>query len=122
MLLALLIARGVLTGQARAEGKTRTYYIAADELAWNYAPEGHNVITGQCLYQGYRDAGFTRRLQRPREEQYLGLLGPVIRAEVGDTIKVVFRNNCSFPASIHPHGVFYDKNDEGAPYNDGTAR
>jgi manganese oxidase len=47
------------------------------------------------------------------------LLGPVIRAQVGDTIKVTFRNNCSFPASVHPHGVFYDKKDEGAPYNDG---
>jgi hephaestin len=44
----------------------------------------------------------------------------VIRAEVGDTIKVVFRNNCSFPASVHPHGVFYEKDGEGAPYNDGT--
>jgi manganese oxidase len=42
----------------------------------------------------------------------------VIRAQVGDTITVTFRNNCSFPASIHPHGVFYEKK-EGAPYNDG---
>ena len=23
---------------------------------------------------------------------------------------------------MHPHGVFYDKDSEGAPYNDGTAR
>jgi FtsP/CotA-like multicopper oxidase with cupredoxin domain len=140
MLLALLVAGGVFTGQARAEGKTRTYYIAADEVAWSYAPQGHNLIASlsarpgtpssrpdrfgstytKCLYQGYRDASFTRQLQRPRDEQYLGLLGPVIRAEVGDTIKVVFRNNCSFPASIHPHGVFYDKSNEGALYNDGT--
>ena len=44
----------------------------------------------------------------------------MIQAEVGDTIKVVFRNNCPFPASMHPHGVFYDKDSEGAPYNDGT--
>ena len=50
----------------------------------------------------------------------LGMMGPVIRAVVGDTIKVVFRNNTSFPASIHPHGVFYAKNAEGAPYADGT--
>ncbi|MBA3646154.1 MAG: hypothetical protein H0W63_08235, partial [Gemmatimonadaceae bacterium] len=25
---------------------TRVYYIAADELVWNYAPLGHNGITG----------------------------------------------------------------------------
>jgi len=51
----------------------------------------------------------------------LGMMGPVIRAVVGDTIKVVFRNNTDFPASVHPHGVFYAKNSEGAPYADGTA-
>jgi manganese oxidase len=46
----------------------------------------------------------------------------VIRAEVGDTIRVVFRNACPFPTSVHPHGVFYAKSSEGAPYNDGTPR
>jgi hephaestin len=51
----------------------------------------------------------------------LGLLGPVIRAQVGDTIQVVFKNNTRFAASVHPHGVFYAKNSEGAPYNDGTS-
>jgi FtsP/CotA-like multicopper oxidase with cupredoxin domain len=51
----------------------------------------------------------------------LGMMGPVIRAVVGDTIKVVFRNNTRFPASVHPHGVFYAKNAEGAPYADGTS-
>lgn len=122
--------------------QTRDYYIAADEMAWNYAPSGTNVITGQpfdatankyvqagpdrigsvytkCLYRGYTDASFTHQLSRSADEAYLGLLGPVIRAQVGDTIKVTFRNNCSFPASIHPHGVFYPKKDEGSPYSDG---
>ncbi|MDE1831798.1 MAG: multicopper oxidase domain-containing protein [Thaumarchaeota archaeon] len=42
----------------------------------------------------------------------------MIHAEVGDTIKVVFKNNCHIPASRHPHGVVYDKASEGAPYND----
>jgi len=34
---------------------------------------------------------------------------------------VAFRNTCPFPASVHPHGVFYDKDSEGAPYNDATS-
>jgi manganese oxidase len=25
-------------------------------------------------------------------------------------------------ASVHPHGVLYDKANEGAPYNDGTTQ
>lgn len=126
------------------QGVTRTYYIAAEEVRWNYAPTGMNVITGtplsedsaiyepsmytisgkdrigstylKCLYRGYTDATFAVPAARP---EWLGILGPVIHAEVGDTIKIVFKNNCRFPESMHPHGVSYDKADEGAPYNDG---
>jgi FtsP/CotA-like multicopper oxidase with cupredoxin domain len=75
----------------------------------------------KCLYRGYTNATFSRSKPRPADEAYMGFLGPVIRAQVGDTIRVVFRNACPFPASIHPHGVFYEKDSEGAPYNDGTS-
>src|SRR3954464_5499440 len=124
--------------------QTRTYYIAADEVDWNYAPQGKNMITGQpftddenvfvkngpdrightyikALYREYTDATFSRLKPRDPKWEHTGLLGPVIQAEVGDTIKVVFRNNSdSHPYSIHVHGVQYDKASEGAPYNDGT--
>ncbi|HEY7488696.1 MAG TPA: multicopper oxidase domain-containing protein [Streptosporangiaceae bacterium] len=136
-----LFARSTADGAHAAAGVTRTYYISADKVVWDYAPQGFNVITGEafgdtentyvkrgehrigsqyvkCLYRGYTDATFrTRAAQDPAN----GFLGPVIRAAVGDQIRVVFRNTCPFPASIHPHGVFYAKNAEGAPYNDGTA-
>jgi hephaestin len=127
-----------------SSGKERDYFIAAETVQWNYAPMGMNEITGKpfddvadtyvkagpdrigstytkCLYHGYTDATFKTPIKRAAQDAYLGLLGPVIRAEVGDTIKVTFKNNCSFPASIHPHGVFYGKDSEGAPYNDGTS-
>ena len=137
---------GVLTaaGTVTTPGKTRTYYIAADPVQWDYAPSGINQITGQpfddaanvfvgdgpdrigkvytkSLYREYTDATFATRKPRPPEWQHLGILGPTIQAEVGDTIKVVFKNNTPFPASIHPHGVFYTKANEGAPYSDGVA-
>jgi manganese oxidase len=125
-------------------GRTRTYYIAADEVAWDYAPTGADGITGKpfddvadtyvktgpgrigstyvkCLYRGYTDAAFTRLATPGAQDAYLGFLGPVIRAEVGDTIKVNFRNNCRLPASVHPHGLFYTKASEGAPYADNTS-
>ncbi|HJT47874.1 MAG TPA: multicopper oxidase domain-containing protein [Nitrososphaeraceae archaeon] len=121
--------------------KTRTYYIAADEVVWNYAPTGINKITGKpfddnakeyvqsgpnriggmylkSLYREYTDNTFTKLKPVPPKWQHLGILGPVIRAEVGDTIKVVFKNNLKDGVSMHPHGVFYLKNSEGAPYND----
>jgi manganese oxidase len=129
--------------QARP-GKVRTYYIAADEVRWDYAPQGRNLITGapftddenvfvgrgphrigsaykKALYREYTDGSFKRLKPRPPEAQHLGMLGPIIRAEVGDTIRVIFKNNATRPYSIHVHGVLYAKNSEGAPYNDGTA-
>jgi manganese oxidase len=48
-------------------------------------------------------------------------MGPILRAEVGDTIKVVFKNNATHPFSMHPHGVVYAKDSEGADYNDGSS-
>ena len=58
---------------------------------------------------------------RTLAEQHLGVLGPSIRAEVGDIVHVVFRNTVRFPTSIHVHGLMYDKSSEGSPYADGTS-
>lgn len=58
---------------------------------------------------------------RGPEEEHLGLLGPIIRAEVGDQIVVHFRNKVRYPTSMHPHGVLYSKSSEGSGYKDGTS-
>lgn len=60
--------------------------------------------------------------RRAAEWEHLGVMGPVIRGVVGDTIKVVFRNMLppgSHNVSMHPHGVLYNKDSEGSPYADG---
>lgn len=123
--------------------ETRTYFIAADNVSWDYVPGGRDEITGQpyadtaffakgkprpvstvykkVLYREYTDSTFHTLKPRPAEWQHLGFLGPLIRGVVGDTIRVVFRNNAQRPYSIHPHGVFYQKSAEGVPYNDGTS-
>ena len=41
------------------------------------------------------------------------MLGPIIRAEVGDTVKVVFKNMASHNHTMHPHGFRYAKPSEG---------
>jgi len=134
----------VTAAGATAGGATRTYYIAADEVMWDYAPSGMNQTEGhpfsafeqqlmevgphhigrkvkKALYREYTDDTFKTLKPRPAEWEHLGFLGPLVRAEVGDTIRIVFRNNAKFPASMHPHGVFYKKDSEGARYNDGTS-
>jgi FtsP/CotA-like multicopper oxidase with cupredoxin domain len=111
--------------------KVHTYYIAAEELVWNYAPRGRN-LTGtpgaelegradlmsfhKAVYREYTDASFeTLKVIMP-EWGSLGILGPVIRAEVGDIIKVTFKNNSKIFCSMHPHGLAYSKASEGALY------
>jgi FtsP/CotA-like multicopper oxidase with cupredoxin domain len=74
----------------------------------------------KCLYRAYSDATFTHLVPRRPQDAYLGQLGPVLRAEVGDIVRVTFKNNCAFPTSIHPHGVRYAKDSEGAGYADGS--
>jgi FtsP/CotA-like multicopper oxidase with cupredoxin domain len=127
---------------ALADGTVRTYYIAADEITWNYAPTGLNQVSGKpfdeterpyafhdsdhigslyrkAIYREYTDGTFQTLKPRPPNDAYLGILGPIIHAEVGDVINVVFKNQASRPYSIHPHGVFYTKSSEGMTYNDG---
>lgn len=130
--------------QTDSSGKVRTYYVAADEVDWDYAPDGINKMMGmkfdgyaatfmqrgahsigkvyrKAIYREYTDATFTKLKPRAPESQYLGILGPVLHAEVGDTLRVVFKNNATRPYSMHPHGVFYNKDSEGSVYDDGSS-
>ena len=134
----------VMAGRPGAPaGKTRTYYIAADSVTWNYVAGGRDQIHGQpfadtaffrdttpqpvstsyrkVLFREYTDSSFRTLKPRAPEWQHLGFLGPVVRAVVGDTIRLVFRNNGARPYSVHLHGVFYKKDSEGAPYVDGSS-
>ena len=64
----------------------------------------------------------THRQRIAPEWEHLGILGPLIRGVVGDTILVTFKNKMPAGAqsvSMHPHGVLYDKRSEGSPYADG---
>jgi hephaestin len=128
---------------ARAEGKTRTYYIAVDETDWDYTPMGKDNMMGmapdknskmyfesdkhqighvyrKAVYHEYTDATFTKLKPRAPEWEHLGMLGPAIHAEVGDTIQIFFKNNGTQSYSMHPHGVLYEKPSEGSYYNDGA--
>eukprot|EP01104_Vermistella_antarctica_P001598 TRINITY_DN11673_c0_g1_i1.p1 TRINITY_DN11673_c0_g1~~TRINITY_DN11673_c0_g1_i1.p1 ORF type:complete len:397 (-),score=78.72 TRINITY_DN11673_c0_g1_i1:69-1166(-) len=121
-------------------GVTRVYYIAAVEIEWDYVPEGKNLISGdnfttlensfveksdtragseykKTVYRQFTDSSFTKEKARQDGEKHMGLLGPVIYAEVKDVIEVHFMNNASFPCSMHPHGLLYSKESEGAVYS-----
>lgn len=140
--LIFFLVAGVRAGaeEAGPGGRLRRYFIAAENVRWNFAPRG-NVLAGsmpgdqvdadvwlqrgtdglppvflKAVFQEYTDATFTRRQARPPEWQHLGILGPLLRAEVGDRFEITLRNNVLFPVSLHPHGVFYPPDSEGAHY------
>jgi FtsP/CotA-like multicopper oxidase with cupredoxin domain len=120
---ALLLA--AVTSPAFA-GTTRHYFIQAEDVTWNFAPSGQDLVHGgpipepfetvwrKVRYIEYTDGTFSRRKTQP---PWLGVLGPIIRAEVGDTVFVHFRNRSSDGSfGMHPHGFRYDKDNEGAHY------
>mgnify|MGYP000094291271 CR=1 FL=1 len=138
---AIAVILLALTTSSSAFATTRVYWIAADEVDWDYAPSFPiNRMSGKeftadervfvddeigrrylkSIYREYTK-GFETLIQRGEREEHLGILGPVIRANVGDKIVVHFRNNTRFPASVHPHGVFYTKAHEGSSYHDGDS-
>lgn len=75
-------------------------------------------IYRKVIYREFTDSTFTRLKPRTASEEHLGILGPYIKAEIYDDIIVTFRNFARRPYSIHPHGVLYDKMNEGASYQD----
>jgi hephaestin len=141
----VLLFQGAGAAQSpETTSKVRTYFIAADEVDWDYAPGGVNRMMGmkfdgyskvfiergphrigtvyrKAIYREYTDETFSQLKPRPAEWEHTGILGPILRAEVGDTIRILFKNNATRAYSMHPHGVFYDKDSEGAGYDDGTS-
>ena len=78
---------------------------------------GIATVYKKVLYREYTDGTFTHEKPHPA---HLGVLGPVIKGEVGDVIKIHFMNKANRNFSVHSHGVFYVKGDEGALYADHT--
>lgn len=126
------------------DGRQRVYYLAAEPVAWDYAPARGDVCRGgvqaftaeqsvfvepgplrfgstytKARYVEYQDDSYTSRVPRGDDEVYLGLLGPLLRAEVGDTVVIHLVNNLDVAVSMHTHGALYNKSSEGTPYADG---
>jgi hypothetical protein len=122
---------GKAFGRVPDPARSRRYYIAAEIDAWDFAPKTLEAVCGMPVsphvvaqhtamkvrYFQYTDETFTAKVvQTPR----LGILGPVLRGVVGEHLLITFLNRTDFPLSMHPHGVKYDKDSEGAFYSPGA--
>lgn len=73
-------------------------------------PQRIGRVYKKAMFRQYTDGTYDQKIPGPA---WLGFLGPILRAEVGDVIIVHLKNFASRSYSIHPHGVFYEKDSEG---------
>lgn len=107
-----------------AFAQTQTYYIAIEETEWDYYPGVETKTTGELedrqrnaiqrtdsrvgssylkvIYRAYADDSFSHVVEQPEHQ---GLLGPTLRVTVGDTLKIVLRNNAARPYNLSIRGM-----------------
>ena len=124
-----------LTVATTARAATREYWIAAVNTRWDVAPNGMDALTrtpiatDKRVFTAIVYRRYTRNFARPWPNTAAsadndGIPGPLIEAEVGDTVIIHFRNrdrSYRLPHSIHVHGFHYAPSSDGAyiPYISG---
>jgi FtsP/CotA-like multicopper oxidase with cupredoxin domain len=114
---------------APAGAKTRDYWVAAVPTSWNIVPNGRDAIMNMpvdsadtifptVVYRRY-SKNWAKPLPNAVHSSADGLLipGPLIKARVGDLIRVHFKNMDTLrhaPHSMHFHGVHYRPSSDGA--------
>ncbi|MED6239857.1 hypothetical protein ATANTOWER_012280 [Ataeniobius toweri] len=127
-----------MTIEERRQSKEWKYYIAAEEIVWDYSNDQKDYVDEdyklqylrqsanrignkykKAVYTQYKNESFTEKLENKHRKDELGILGPVIRAQIRDVITIVFKNLASRPYSIYPHGLTLEKSEEGVNYPEG---
>ena len=115
---------------APADARVKHVWVAAVPNSWNVAPSGHDPISGEEVDPGRGDLRHRRlpalhpalaqaaaRTRRARARTGSLIPGPLIRARVGDRLRIHFKNMDSLredPHSMHFHGVHYKPSSDGA--------
>ncbi|NWW74416.1 HPHL1 protein, partial [Climacteris rufus] len=111
-------------------GAMRLYYIAAEEIEWDYAsnkssaPKIYNISSYKERYPkqktifwardtliagGKLEASFHKFVEFRKAALITGIfylnVGPLLHAEAGDSVLIVFKNKASRPYSISAHGI-----------------
>lgn len=73
-------------------------------------PDRIGRVYKKAVYAQFTDSSYNTIVKKPF---WLGFLGPIIKAEVGDFVTVHFKNFATRPYTLHPHGVKYSKKNEG---------
>ncbi|NXF60181.1 HPHL1 protein, partial [Ciccaba nigrolineata] len=113
------------TQTQQQHGAMRLYYIAAEEVEWDYAsnkssaPKIYNISSNEERYSKQQMPVAMRHTHsegEPLKHPFMkkaalitGIfcfnLGPLLHAEAGDSVLIVFKNKASRPYSISAHGI-----------------
>ncbi len=96
---------------------TREYWIRAEATKWDIVPKGRDQMMGEKIKGKTTFTAYGYRAYSPNFAEPLGpvsIPGPLIEAEIGDTVTVHFQNKLSVPVTIHPHGILYSVDMDGA--------
>ncbi len=100
-----------------ASGPTREYWITAEERRWNIVPTHRDqmmaapIKEGRTTFNAYGYRPYSANFATPLAPA--SVPGPLIEAEVGETVIVHFRNKLKAPVTVHPHGIFYANEMDG---------
>jgi FtsP/CotA-like multicopper oxidase with cupredoxin domain len=100
-----------------ATGGRKEYWLQAEEVRWNIVPTGRDAMMDKKVKGKTK---FTAYAYRPYSAGFAAPLGPatipgpLIEAETGDAVVVNFRNKLGTPVTIHPHGILYSQDMDGA--------
>ncbi len=116
----MLPALVVVLGVADARAATRHVWVAAVPTTWNAVPNAHDAIHGtrytaaETTFPTVAYRRYTKGWGRPLGGQ--GVAGPLIRARVGDELRIHFKNLDTLhdrAHSMHFHGVAYEPSSDG---------
>ena len=98
-------------------GVRREYWIRAEQARQTIVPKKRDEmmnrrIKGKTKFTAYCYRAYDKDFGKPLARG--AMPGPVLEANVGDTLVVNFQNRLPVPVTMHPHGVFYRPEMDGA--------
>src|SRR3954454_7178423 len=114
------------TPQPQPGGQKREYWVQARPAKWDVAPAHrdewmNHPVAGKTKFTALVYQRYTEGFAEPVGPA--SMPGPTFEGEVGDTIVVHFRNGdekFEQPLTVHPHGVRYNPEYDGAYLGDFT--
>jgi FtsP/CotA-like multicopper oxidase with cupredoxin domain len=108
---------GAASAAASGKARTREYWIRAEQVRWDIVPSGRDQMMNRRVKGRTRFTAYAYRRYSANFGSPLGpatIPGPLVEARVGDQVVVHFQNRVQVPTTIHPHGIFYAEEMDGA--------